>query len=847
MKLNRKILSAILCIAMLLPLICAQSFAGSRSVTYNFEDGGNFNVISFDTVPLTKGDVFPDGKLTAKDSLTLKKYIAGQITTIDTIAADINNDGSVNARDVQQLKKMMTGVAAAQIVSVASSSVFYDSQRKAAGIIAQKNSPAVKFTFPSALSASLASYAVISYKYMGSGNSTAALHYGASSVPFILKSSSDWNTEIIDMSSVTVPSGGLSAARLSFGISESEYVGIKYIAFASSAAVASQVAANGGASDEDPMANIIFNSAENTAKIAGANNTTVSYNSDQNAASLRISAASDPQTVIDYSSASLSADEYKYIVITYMVPCSVTGSTSELFLCAGSVTAPNADCRETFTPEKDGSYHYAVISLASASYWTGKINMIRFDPFTTCAIGDTVYLDSVCLAKTRADASAIGLERLAARGASAGVYTASTTLDGSAATISYFDASSLNGAACTFSGSMTALINGNTKSFNRFCFDYSTNAIVRGVAYYTCNGIEYEDEFFLENTSGATKTFRSLIIPYFSGRMADGLSLITFKTITTSSATVTISAITEETVAQQAQGTIFLSNSKYKLGIDLLMGGGVNYLEDLNDNNASYGNLLNNYDVGRLVQQSYYGIDRAPYTMGWWGGHEWRYNPVQGGDKANYNSRIVDFEKTSDTEFYVKARPMDWGKENSATPSYMENTYTLTTSYVKVYNGFVDFSGYTHTNVRQELPAFYTISALQNFYYYAGSSPWTGGGLTIKTDLPFWGDYPNQTTFSLSSNPEFWSAWCDTSGYGVGLYVPGVYTLRAGRHQFNGTANPNADPTNYVSPQRNMTLICGKPLTYSYLITAGNINTIRNTFKDNRSLINNSALVSYNN
>ena len=43
-----------------------------------------------------------------------------------------------------------------------------------------------------------------------------------------------------------------------------------------------------------------------------------------------------------------------------------------------------------------------------------------------------------------------------------------------------------------------------------------------------------------------------------------------------------------------------------------------------------------------------------------------------------------------------------------------------------------------------------------------------------------------------------------------------------------------------------MTLICGKPIVYSYLITAGNLNTMRNIFKDNRGIISNSALVNYN-
>jgi len=42
-----------------------------------------------------------------------------------------------------------------------------------------------------------------------------------------------------------------------------------------------------------------------------------------------------------------------------------------------------------------------------------------------------------------------------------------------------------------------------------------------------------------------------------------------------------------------------------------------------------------------------------------------------------------------------------------------------------------------------------------------------------------------------------------------------------------------------------MTLKAGKPLTYSYLICAGQINDIRTTFQNNRGLVNNASLSSY--
>lgn len=851
MKTKIKFISAILCFAMLLSALgTTVAFANGNPETLRFCDSGSIAAITPDVNVITGGDANADGRISIKDVYLVKKLVAGNYQVeVDPDGADVDGDDHYSADDLRLLKRIVVGANPTHTAERPEASAAFDSSATAAKITVLRDNPSMTISFDSAIDTSELQYPVLSFMYSGAGSLPLTVEYPNGKTENITVTAGQSGGVIYNYSADPAWTGSIEDLVLRATAPAGTEFYIEYISFAEDLETANQVVATNGEYGTDTMARIIFDSAEKTALLTAANNTTVSYNSAQNAAAVTVSGG-DPQTALSYSGANLSANEYKYITITYMLPTSNSstsdGKVSELFLCAGNVAAPTADCRETFTPTKDGVYHYVVISLASASYWTGNINMIRLDPFTSCSSGDKMYVDSICLSTTRAAAEEIGYQRLASRGAAGGVYNASLSVNGSPATISYFGAASCTNDTCTFSGHTTALIGGTHNSFNRFSFEYSTNAIVRGVAYYTSGGVEYSDEFFLENTAGATKTFRSLILNYFSNGHASELKMIDLYTINTGSAAVKISSLTEEEFTVYTQGTYYLENNNYKLGVDLLMGGGVNYLEDFNDGNASYGNLLNNYDVGRLVQQSYYGIDKAPYELGWWGGHSWQYNPVQGGDKDNNISRIIDFEFRGNDEFYVKARPMDWGQSNRITPSYMENVYTITSSYVKVYNRFIDFSGYTHVDVRQELPAFYTISALKDFYFYNGSSPWTGGALTKKENLPFWGDYPNQTTFT-PSNPEYWSAWCDGTGYGVGLYVPGVARLRAGRHQYNGSASPNADATNYVSPQRNMTLICGKPIEYSYLIAAGNINAIRNTFNQNKSIINNSALLSYNN
>ncbi len=397
-------------------------------------------------------------------------------------------------------------------------------------------------------------------------------------------------------------------------------------------------------------------------------------------------------------------------------------------------------------------------------------------------------------------------------------------------------------ASATFTGSMIMAFEGvSAESFNHFTLGFTSTAMLRATVYYVIDGVEVSDLFYLEG--GSNLSFSALITKYFDKKCASEISLIEFSPISVSSATVTLTSVTTNTEPKYNFTTHYFNNGIYKIGFRLDMGGGISYLERLNDGSTAYGNLLNDCDTGRLVQQSYYGIKGAPYEPGYWAGSKWVYNPVQGGDSHNVPSRIIDFEMDS-THVYVKTQPMDWAKNNSILPCYMENMYTMTNTYVKVENRYVDFSGYTHDEGWQELPAFYTISALNNFVYHNGDSAWTGGPLIRRSDLIFWGETSEQA-FNLKSTSECWSAWVDNNDYGVGLYVPGVYCYHAGKFGYNGSTDPGDPATNYVAPRKMVTIKCGKPLTYSYFMTVGSLSEIRSTITANHTLINNSALTSY--
>lgn len=401
------------------------------------------------------------------------------------------------------------------------------------------------------------------------------------------------------------------------------------------------------------------------------------------------------------------------------------------------------------------------------------------------------------------------------------------TLSGDKYSVSGVDKTMYN--YCVSDGTVSYTFD-NVKSdaFNTYSVMYSSDTVVKGILKYTVNGEEYAEEFFLE--AGMHKRFISFI-DRATDKSVTGVNVtgVEFTLLKGKNITFRLEDFSMSVREIPSENVIYISDARYKLGIKLTWGGGISYLEDLCDNDSSLTNLLNDHDTGRLVQQSYYGTNKAPYECGIYGGNTWGYNPVQGGDQYNNRSKLIDYKISDDGKsIYVKCRPLDWAKNNVMTPSYMENTYTLCGGYVKVDNRFVDFSGYVHRNAHQELPAFYTVSYLSEFVYYAGKDAWTNGALSVKKDLLFWAG--NSDAYFALSSKEAWCAWVSANGYGIGVYTPIAEQLLAGRFSYNGSKDAGNNATNYVAPLISKTLKSYEPFEYSYYIATGNTEEIRTEF-----------------
>ncbi len=395
-----------------------------------------------------------------------------------------------------------------------------------------------------------------------------------------------------------------------------------------------------------------------------------------------------------------------------------------------------------------------------------------------------------------------------------------------------------NQASIAFSG-------GECSFFNYFALSYNTDAYLKGnIKYKSFNNVISED-FFLRPDENE---FYSFIDGYLSGKKAKKIVSVSFTVLDKENAELQICGIS--TFNRKIEDEIIYCENEFaKFGLSLKWGGALSYFEDLDsnvqvvkkdgeirvDSNASdrYGvrsvnnkvNLVNCYDAGRLVQQSYYGAWDYTDESGEYMNSKWNYNPVQGGNKYNDSSKIVDL-KFSENSVYVKCRPLDWSLEKEyITPSYMEATYTLEGEKLFVSCAFTDYSGYPPTTTTQEMPAFYCVEPLDHFYYC------DNGEVKCKDDLIFWPDagYP---FFQSNENWVAFTGEFDDS-FGIGLYVPGGTNFLAGIADRGQTEskNPATDrATSYVALVNTLEFKSFNTISYDYCITTGTVNEIRAAF-----------------
>ncbi len=410
-------------------------------------------------------------------------------------------------------------------------------------------------------------------------------------------------------------------------------------------------------------------------------------------------------------------------------------------------------------------------------------------------------------------------------------------------------------------GKIEYAIDQNSGLFNYYGVVYSADGYCKGhIVFETFKGETAEEDFFLE--PGENATFYSYIDGFLNKAKNQAVKTVSVENITGKNFVMHGIKTFNRKVEKRE---VFISDEYYKLGIDLQWGGALSYLEDLKNNveavkidgtvkvdsNASkrynkaavnrHVNLINKYDAGRLVQQSYYGpMDIEGYPNGTFtDGNKWKYNPVQGGNKYEGCSKIVDIRKDSNT-LYVKCRPMDWAMPDEwITPSYMETRYSLSNGTVRVSCRYVDWSGYPTCQMGVELPAFYCVEPLNRFVYYGGDKPWTGDTPDVEPLLDFWAiSYPH---FKSTENWAAFTGEFDDS-FGIALYSPledidylsGVFE----RGKTTGKEPSGDFSTSYFAVTQTANpwqFESYKPFEYDFYLTTGTVGEIRENFNSIKS------------
>lgn len=266
------------------------------------------------------------------------------------------------------------------------------------------------------------------------------------------------------------------------------------------------------------------------------------------------------------------------------------------------------------------------------------------------------------------------------------------------------------------------------------------------------------------------------------------------------------------------KGGKYISNGKIQIGVDPARGGTIFHFSEAGKKK----NLVNHYDEGREIQQSYYGWADGSS----WNGQSWVWNPVQGGSASGVKGKIVSDDST-DEKIEITSTPVLWASGEMASDCVMKEVITLEGEVAHIKFTF-KYSGSKKGDARhQELPAFFVDWDLKNFIYYDGGTAWSStkknSYVPARLDQTGKNEYKNL--------PERWAAYVDDSGWGIGLYSPAcsqctLYRFGAGP---GGAKNSSCS---YFAPIATMAVTANWTYTYDVYITIGTSDEIRQRFSD---------------
>lgn len=254
-----------------------------------------------------------------------------------------------------------------------------------------------------------------------------------------------------------------------------------------------------------------------------------------------------------------------------------------------------------------------------------------------------------------------------------------------------------------------------------------------------------------------------------------------------------------------------LDNGRIRIGVKVGSGAAIGWLSQ----GAKGRNLLNHFDKGRLIQQSYYGDEDGSV----WGKQPWRWNPVQGGDYKGNPAKVLEL-KTGRTEIFARTMGRNWAGCTDLPEAIFEERIRLLGDIAHVRYRFA-YSGKTAHALRdQEIPAVFVEPDLDTLVLYDGAAPWTDGPL--HRSKPGWPNEGRRPT-------EHWAAYVGADGIGVGALVPAADTLTCYRF---GDGKAEHGACSYFAPLARFAIVPGTVFAYDLYLTIGTVDQIRRRFRD---------------
>ena len=251
----------------------------------------------------------------------------------------------------------------------------------------------------------------------------------------------------------------------------------------------------------------------------------------------------------------------------------------------------------------------------------------------------------------------------------------------------------------------------------------------------------------------------------------------------------------------------FLDNGNIRIGVDKSRGACIGFFGETRTKR----NVLNHYDHGRFIQQSYYGDPDGSD----WNGKPWRYNPIQGGSWRGKDARVLDFSIDADSALYSKVEPRHWASGKPCPEAVMEQWITLNGRMAKV-RCKMTYTGKDHHKTKsQEMPAVFVDAVLKNLVYVQQEK--------LVRRVPGWPNEPGNTS-------EDWVAYVDDKDWGIGILTPGTAKFTCYRFKGDGKSGPHGSACSYVAPLRNFRLQEGQVVDYQFYLTIGSLKEIRNRF-----------------